>query len=109
MAEMGRLQPFVAVTQSDAFAVPAKGSLRPISVVRWNYSQWPLTDQKAAVRIALCRRLVLTRRQHSCRGFASALTGLALGLPDTIYVIQHSPDAGWNDVGIGDDREQSRP
>ncbi len=30
-------------------------------------------------------------------------------LPDTIYVIQHSPDAGWNDVGIGDKPEQSHP
>jgi hypothetical protein len=28
-------------------------------------------------------------------------------LPETIYVIQHGPDAGWNKVGIGDDREQS--
>ncbi len=30
-------------------------------------------------------------------------------LPDTIYVIQHSPDAGWNDIGIGDKPEQSHP
>ena len=35
--------------------------------------------------------------------------GSTFELPDTIYVIQHCPDAGWNDVGIGDDREQSRP
>ena len=33
MAETGRLQPFGAVTQSIAFAMPAKGKLRPETVI----------------------------------------------------------------------------
>ncbi len=35
--------------------------------------------------------------------------GVAPELPDTIYVILHSPDAGWNDVGIGYNPEQTHP
>ena len=35
--------------------------------------------------------------------------GVAPELPDTIYVIQHSPDAGWNDIGIRDNPEQGHP
>ena len=47
MAGLGRLQPFVAVTQSIAFAMPAKGSLRPETVIHWDHAQGPLPDQKA--------------------------------------------------------------
>ncbi len=32
------------------------GSLRPLTAIRWSYSQWPLTDEKAAVRTTLCER-----------------------------------------------------
>ncbi len=35
--------------------------------------------------------------------------GAAAELPDIVYVIQHSPDAGWNDVGIGYNPEQTHP
>jgi hypothetical protein len=55
MADLGRLQPFVAVTKSIAFAMPAKGNLRPLTVVHWSLAQWPLADQKAAVRITLLK------------------------------------------------------
>ena len=30
-------------------------------------------------------------------------------LPDARYIIQHSPNAGWYDVGIGGNPEQSHP
>ncbi len=35
MTDLGRLQPFVAVTQTNPFAMPAKGSLRPETVIHW--------------------------------------------------------------------------
>jgi hypothetical protein len=54
MAGLGRLQPFVAVTQSNAFAMPAKGSLRPETVIHWGHAQGPLTDQKADIRANCC-------------------------------------------------------
>jgi hypothetical protein len=49
MAESGRLQPFVAVTRSNTFAMPAKGNLRPETVVRETLRQGPFQDQKAVV------------------------------------------------------------
>jgi hypothetical protein len=60
MAVSGRLQPFVAVTQSNAFAVPAKGNLRPETVIALRLAQCPLTDQKAAIWIPLLKPPVLT-------------------------------------------------
>ena len=54
MTVVGRLQPFVAVTQSIAFAMPAKGSLRPESVIHWDDIQGPLPDQKEDIRANCC-------------------------------------------------------
>jgi hypothetical protein len=39
MAVVGRLQPFVAVTQSIAFAMLAKGNLRPETVIGLGFAQ----------------------------------------------------------------------
>jgi hypothetical protein len=61
MADLGRLQPFVAVTQSIAFAMPANGKSRPETVIHRSYSQWPLSDQKAVVRTTPFKPLVLTQ------------------------------------------------
>ena len=49
MAVLGRLQPFVAVTQSIAIAMPAKGNLRPQTVIHWGLARGPLPDQEAVV------------------------------------------------------------
>ena len=54
MADLGRLQPFVAVTQSIAFAMPAKGSLRPETVIGRGLAQRPLPGQKADIRGNCC-------------------------------------------------------
>ncbi len=54
MAVLGRLQPFVVVTQSIAFAMPAKGSLRPETVIGRGLAQCPLADQKADIRANCC-------------------------------------------------------
>jgi hypothetical protein len=51
---LGRLQPFVAVTQSIAFAMPAKGNLRPETAIRGGLGQRPLTDQKGDIRADCC-------------------------------------------------------
>ncbi len=49
-----RLQPFVAVIQLIAIAMPVKGSLRPKPVIRRGLAQCPLTDQKADIRANCC-------------------------------------------------------
>ncbi len=54
MAVMGRLRPFVAVTQSIAFAMPAKGNFRPETAIRGGLGQRPLPDQKADDRADCC-------------------------------------------------------
>jgi len=64
MTELGRLQPFVAVTQSNPFAMPAKGSLRPGTALRWDLNQGPLVDQKAAVWKTLLKPPVLTPSRY---------------------------------------------
>jgi hypothetical protein len=46
----GRFQPFVAVTQSNAFAMPAKGNLRPETVIGRGLTECPLADQKDAMK-----------------------------------------------------------
>jgi hypothetical protein len=60
MADLGRLQPFVAVTQSIAFAMPAKGNLRPKSAVHSGLAQCPLADRKAVVRATPLKPPLLT-------------------------------------------------
>jgi hypothetical protein len=45
MADSGRLQPFVAITQSIASAMPAKGSLRPEMVIGRCLAECQLPDQ----------------------------------------------------------------
>ena len=54
MAVLGRLQPFVAVTQLIAFAMPAKGNLRPETVISRGLTECPLVDQKADNRADCC-------------------------------------------------------
>jgi acyl-CoA synthetase (AMP-forming)/AMP-acid ligase II len=55
MSYWGRFQPFVAVTRSNTFAMPAKGILRPEIAVRSRIGQGPLPDREAAVRMTLAR------------------------------------------------------
>lgn len=50
MTEKGRLQPFVAVTKSNVYAMSAKGNFRPLTALHWLHSRRPLADQEAAVR-----------------------------------------------------------
>jgi hypothetical protein len=47
MTVVGRLQPFVAVTRSIAFAMPAKGENRPQTAIHGDHAQGQLPDQKA--------------------------------------------------------------
>ena len=47
MTVVGRLQPFVAVTQSNALTMPAKGNFRPETASRNGLGEGPFTDQKA--------------------------------------------------------------
>jgi hypothetical protein len=61
MAELGRLQPFVAATQSIAFAMPAKGNLRPGTDVRIGLGEGPLADHKPVVGPMLFIWPVLTQ------------------------------------------------
>jgi hypothetical protein len=49
MAVMGRLQPFVAVTQSIAFAMPAKGNLRPTTAIQARRRERPFPDRRADI------------------------------------------------------------
>jgi hypothetical protein len=60
MTDLGRLRPFVAVTQSIAIAMPAKGNLRPETALHWDLAQGPFADPEAAVRITLLKPPVLT-------------------------------------------------
>ncbi len=60
MTDLGRLEPFAIV------------SFRPRTAVHWGHSQWPLTDEKAAVRTTLCKRPVLTKADIRL-GFESRL------------------------------------
>ena len=48
-------------SKAPARHASANGGNRPISVVRWNPWQWPLTDGKAVVRKTLLNLPVLTR------------------------------------------------
>ena len=69
MTDLGRPEPFVAATQSNAFAMPAKGNLRPETVIGRCLAQCPLTDQKVDIHrrtqkpvyITEIRYVVLTR------------------------------------------------
>ncbi len=84
MTDSGRLQPFVAVTQSIDFAMPAKGNLRPLTVVHIVLGQGPLADLLAVVRPILFIWPVLTiadidgNRQSGLR-FGEKSTQTALG------------------------------
>ncbi len=74
MADLGRLQPFVAVTQSNAFAMPAKGNLRPGTAIHIVLGQGPLADHKTVVRPMLLNRPFLTHlggARTSCAGFTT--------------------------------------
>ena len=61
MTDLGRLEPFVVVTLSIAFAMPAKGSLRPGTAVHGVLGQGPLADHKTVVRPMLFIWPVLIR------------------------------------------------
>ena len=62
MADVGRFPPLVAVTQSIAFAMPAKGNLRPETVIRSELEQCLFTDQKAVIRVRFGGALRSLRR-----------------------------------------------
>ena len=51
------------------------------------------------------RPLFATRARPE--GSPAEAEGSESELPDARYFIQHSPNAGWNDVGIGGNPEQS--
>ncbi len=61
MTELGRLQPFVAVIQSNVFAMPAKGNFRPKAAVYSVLGQGPLADHKPVVGPMLFIWPVLTQ------------------------------------------------
>ncbi len=54
MTDLGRLRPFEAVTQSIGIAMPAKGNLRPETVIHWDHAQCPLSDREADNRANCC-------------------------------------------------------
>ena len=78
MADSGRLQPFVAVTRSNALAMPAKGNLRPETVIHWDHAEGLLPDQKTDIRADCCgaeRSLRRLRQLSDPEAEETALSG----------------------------------